>query len=122
MLTMAFVLQAKASQFSLECHRSGASYYLTFDDQTERIVIEAVIPRGSPPFTAWKGLLRSITAHGIQFELLDRNPYMPKVAMFWSRQSGTISMPTSSAPWPWADGCAPTDLRPSLSLYDSIDP
>jgi hypothetical protein len=122
LLPITLGLPAKADQFSIECQRIGAWNYLTFDDQTKRVVVEFVSRRGDAPSNAWKGLIGSITVDNIQFELLNHGRNLPNIPLFWGRRSGTISMPHSSSPWPEASKCVSTDLRPSLSLYDRITP
>jgi hypothetical protein len=104
-----------AEQFSIKCDRDGGWYFITFDNVSNRAVVE------SPSGSAQRGHIISTTNDEILFDLL--NVGQPKHDFVWNRRDGTCRRTNQLSGQPtFVLQCVAAELRPILSIYDRIAP
>jgi hypothetical protein len=70
----------------------------------------------------WKGYITSAMQDEIQFDILGHSRQEPTAGLAWNRGDGNIIRRGAPNPYPFADHCTETELRPSLLDYDRIPP
>ncbi len=113
---LAFSAAANAEQFSIKSEQTGW-HFMTFDTQEGKVVYETAGGR------ALKGHIAASTQDDIRFDLLQSGS--PKFDLIWKRAEGTltwIGLPNDATRATVILNCSRTELRPILSIYDSIAP
>lgn len=117
MLMAIWSLPATAGQFSIACVRGGERYFITFDEETKRVILE------NPIGSAYRGRVDSLSESKVQFYLLRVGE--PRLEFEWDRGAGSIArigVPKESPQAEFSTHCVASALRPILSIYDRVAP
>jgi hypothetical protein len=107
---------AAAEQFSVVCRPHGVSEYLTFDDQTKRVIGYGIGVEGQIVNAIFKGHISSISPDEIQFDLIIAFDEIRVGDFTLSRKEGWLRRESSPEHGDAKNKCLATPLRSVMEL------
>jgi len=116
LLCLFYSTDAAAEQFSVVCRPHGVSEYLTFDDQTKRVIGYGIGVEGQIVNAIFKGHISSVAADEIQFDLIIAFDEIKVGDFTLNRKDGWLSRMPAPGHETVKDKCLATPLRSVMDL------